>query len=319
MFDSSDPYFRFLTGQRGRTFYVYPYVGNSGDSLIRMGTIRLLADLGIRSTLDPTEADLILWPGGNPTMWYGNVDGWRTVLEKYRHAEFVVGPATFQYSGHDWVGVIRSQADRVKGLFARDPASYRNLASASLPESIAMGLAHDPALYLRGSEWLERYRAAATEDYVLAAFRVDHENSASSRWRRGLARAFLPNALRSHLNTRRYLRSQQMKTREATKRAAPGYRLRIADVAQNDFDSFVDAVLRAAEIHTDRLHTMLLAVLLGKRVFAYPTAYGKLEAVYEHSVKGWARVDFVAAGRSRERPDLLQAGRSPIRLVGPES
>jgi exopolysaccharide biosynthesis predicted pyruvyltransferase EpsI len=294
MFDSSDVYFSFLAGQRGKTFYVYPYVGNSGDSLIRMGTIRLLADLGIRSTLNPMEANVILWPGGNPTMWKANVCGWQTVLEKYAHAEFVVGPATFQYSGYDWVSVLRSQTGGVKALFARDPASYRNLMSASLPDSIMIGLSHDPALYLRGSDWLERYRAAATREYVLAAFRVDHENSASPRWGRVLARVFLPGSLRSRLNARRYLRSQQVKTREAAKRAAPGYPLRIADVALYDFDSFVDAVLRAAEVHTDRLHTMLLAALLGKRVYAYSTAYGKLEAVYEHSLKGWAHVDFVS-------------------------
>ena len=293
MFDSSDAYFAFLTGQRAKTVYVYPYVGNSGDSLIRMGTIRLLADLGIRSTLDPMAANVILWPGGNPTMWYANVRGWREVLEKYTHAEFVVGPATFQYYKHDWAGVLRSQADRVKALFARDAASYQNLLSASLPDSVEIGLSHDPALYLRGSDWVERYRAAAKREYVLAAFRIDHENCASPEWQRVLTRAFLPRALRSRLNRRRCNRCRRAKTREAAKRAAPGYPLRVADAALYDFDSFVDAVLRAAEVHTDRLHTMLLAVLLGKKVHAYSTAYGKLEAVYEHSLKGWANVEFV--------------------------
>jgi hypothetical protein len=38
---------------------------------------------------------------------------------------------------------------------------------------------------------------------------------------------------------------------------------------------------------------MILALLLGKEVFAYPTAYSKLEGVYEHSVKSWAFVRFV--------------------------
>jgi exopolysaccharide biosynthesis predicted pyruvyltransferase EpsI len=55
----------------------------------------------------------------------------------------------------------------------------------------------------------------------------------------------------------------------------------------------MEIVRSAAEVHTDRLHCMLLAAMLGKPTFAYPTAYGKLEAVYAHSVKHWAHVEFV--------------------------
>lgn len=292
MFDGSDAYFRFLTGQKGRCFYVYPYVGNSGDSLIRMGTLRLLADLGIRATLDPTKADVLLWPGGNPTMWGANVQGWRDVLEKYTQAQFVVGPATIQYSTYDWRSVILHSADHVKAIFARDPASYRHLASASLPGSITTGLAHDPALYLRGSDWLQRHQAAATQDYILIVFRADHEGRAGLPCPGRLLRGWLPSLGRC-LERRLYYRSRRMKVQNALKRMTPGYPVRIADIAAFDFDSFVDAVLRAKEVHTDRLHTMLLAALLSKRVFAYPTSYGKLEAVYEHSVRDWAHVEFV--------------------------
>ena len=55
----------------------------------------------------------------------------------------------------------------------------------------------------------------------------------------------------------------------------------------------MEIVRSAAEVHTDRLHCMLLAVMLGKPTFAYPTAYAKLEAVYAHSVRPWAHVEFV--------------------------
>jgi exopolysaccharide biosynthesis predicted pyruvyltransferase EpsI len=293
MFNSGDAYFRFLTGQRGKVFYLYPYVGNSGDSLIRMGSVRLLADLEIASTLDPRKADVILWPGGNPTMWRANVDGWRAVLKRYTRAEFIVGPATIQYSEYDWVSVILRHADRVRALFARDPASYQKLVSASLPDSVEIGLGHDPALYLRGSDWLTRRRAAATEDYVLVAFRADHEGCAGLQRYGRLVCTLLPPRLRRYVERKNLYRSRNRKVKNARERAIPGYPLRIADVAAFDFDSFVDGVLRAKEVHTDRLHTMLLAAMLGKQVFAYSTSYGKLEAVYEHSVKDWAHVDFV--------------------------
>jgi exopolysaccharide biosynthesis predicted pyruvyltransferase EpsI len=56
------------------------------------------------------------------------------------------------------------------------------------------------------------------------------------------------------------------------------------DVALRSFDSFVEKVSQASVVHTDRLHTMILGVLLGKEVIAYPTAYSKLEQVYDHSI-----------------------------------
>jgi exopolysaccharide biosynthesis predicted pyruvyltransferase EpsI len=294
MFDNSDPYFKFLAGQRGKTFHLYPYVGNSGDSLIRMGTVRLLTDLGIASTLDPRKADVILWPGGNPTMWYDNVEGWRKVLQKYDHAKLVVGPATFQPSKYDWAGVLRHYAPRVTALYARDLASYHNLTSASLPGSIALGLGHDPALYLRGSDWVERHRAAATEDYILAAFRDDHEGCVGPRWCPALLPALLPRRLRRYLERRACYHSQKMKILSVMKYADSRRAVKASDISHFDFDSFVDAVCHATEVHTDRLHTMLLAVLFDKRVFAYSTSYGKLEAVYSHSLKDWARVEFVS-------------------------
>jgi hypothetical protein len=41
---------------------------------------------------------------------------------------------------------------------------------------------------------------------------------------------------------------------------------------------------------------MILAGLLGKKVFAYGTAYRKLETVYDHSMQNWADVSFQGRG-----------------------
>jgi exopolysaccharide biosynthesis predicted pyruvyltransferase EpsI len=65
------------------------------------------------------------------------------------------------------------------------------------------------------------------------------------------------------------------------------------DAPMMSFESFVESVRRASEVHTDRLHCMIMALLLGKQTFAYATAYSKLEGVYEHSIKSWADVTFV--------------------------
>ena len=56
--------------------------------------------------------------------------------------------------------------------------------------------------------------------------------------------------------------------------------IKVCDASSLLLEYFLEIVRCAAEVHTDRLHCMLLAAMLGKPTFAYPTAYGKLEAVY---------------------------------------
>ena len=69
--------------------------------------------------------------------------------------------------------------------------------------------------------------------------------------------------------------------------------LRVCDASTYPLPYFLETVRSADEVHTDRLHVMLLAAMLGKPTFAYPTSFGKLEAIYEHSLKSWAHVEFI--------------------------
>jgi exopolysaccharide biosynthesis predicted pyruvyltransferase EpsI len=67
----------------------------------------------------------------------------------------------------------------------------------------------------------------------------------------------------------------------------------VCDVSSYPLPYFLETVRSAEEVHTDRLHVMLLAAMLGKRTFAYPTTFRKLEAVYEHSMQDWTHVEFI--------------------------
>jgi exopolysaccharide biosynthesis predicted pyruvyltransferase EpsI len=89
----------------------------------------------------------------------------------------------------------------------------------------------------------------------------------------------------------------------------------VCDASVCQFEYFVEVIRSAAEVHTDRLHCMLLAAMLGKRVFAYSTAYGKLEAVYEHSVKEWAHVEFVSGREVPKAIGLVSADETSVRTV----
>lgn len=270
-----------------------PWSGNSGDVLIWVGTEHLLRDLGIARTLDPRKADVILIPGGNQTMWQGNIDVWKEVWTRWPDKEFVVGPTTARLGHTTWRRDVEQSGPNVTGIFARDPESYATLVKCGWSDRIEIGLSHDPALYLWDSDLLRVHREAATEEFVLAAFRRDHEavvhlGTRRTRWE-SLLPFFLCRRLRNQrVNTHRENRIALVT--QHTRRVEP---VRVCDASRDTFERFLEIVRSASEVHTDRLHCMLLAVMLGKPTFAYQTAFGKLEAICEHSVKGRAHVEFV--------------------------
>lgn len=293
MYCPDDPFVKFLQARKGTRVYLKPYVGNSGDSLIWMGNEILLKELEISQVVDPRKADVILWPGGNPTMWQSNLDGWMECWRLFPATEFVVAPATFQGEALNWRTLLKTTNARIGAIFARDAESYRNLQRLELPNKTIIGLGHDPAFHLKDSEWVARHREAATSEYILASFRNDHE-SALKRSSMGIFSKTWPFSS----VFARYQRRQQNKLHQkrlGTIRQMSGTKSVIMerDAPLMSFEAFVETVRRAGQVHTDRLHCMILAVLLGKEVFAYPTAYAKLEGVYEHSIKSWTTVHFV--------------------------
>jgi len=288
-----DPYVEFLRRRAGRSVYLKPYLGHSGDNLIRMGSELLLTQLGLTPMLNPAKADIILWPGGNPVMWPTSLLGWRDCWRSWPKAEFVVGPATFRESGTDWAALLREARVPIGGVFARDPISYENLRHAALPPPITIGLGHDAAFCLKDSEWVRLHREASTSEYALASFRDDREAAGSTALAAGGPATLLPRFVRRPLERRIGRRLIAQRLELVRSRVGESQPLVVRDAPLDDFPSFVECVRRASQVHTDRLHCMILAALLNKPVFAYSTAYGKLEAVYEHSMKSWAQVEFV--------------------------
>jgi exopolysaccharide biosynthesis predicted pyruvyltransferase EpsI len=287
-----DDYLDFLAARAGKTVYLKPYHGNSGDGLIWKGNELLIQRFGLVRVLDPGKASVILWPGGNPTMWNWNVDEWEDCWKRWPDAEFVVGPATFHGNLHRWRERLSSSKGNITALFARDRASYATLAGLGLPLSTHLAMAHDPALHLRDSAWIREIRAGASEDYILAAFRNDHEAARRLPEQKGLFRRWPFSAIHER-RLAKMVRCFDLERIDLVKGLSPSpLPLMYEDVALRSFESFVEKVSRAAILHTDRLHTMILGVLLGKRVAAHPTSYAKLEEVYHHSMADWADVKF---------------------------
>lgn len=300
LFREADPYVHFLRENGDRLFYLKPWNGNSGDLLIWRGTEHLFRCLGLNRTMDPRKAEILLIPGGNQTMWQDNIDIWNQVRSKYPDKAFVVGPTTVQMGVTRWDQDIRRAGARILAIFARDSQSYANLKNAHIDPGILIGLSHDPALCLRDSRWAREHRAAATEEFVLAAFRFDKEGVQEKMPHMEVWSRLLPRWLLDRVDVRFKRRNFNRKVSRMAPYVQSGKPLLVCDASKYQFEYFVEMIRSAAEVHTDRLHCMLLAAMLGKRVFAYPTAYAKLEQVYVHSIEGWARVEFVPGPRVRE-------------------
>jgi exopolysaccharide biosynthesis predicted pyruvyltransferase EpsI len=289
-----DVFVEYLRRRRPASVYLKPYWGNSGDVLIWMGLEFLLAELGIAKTVNPKQADVVLWPGGNPTMWEKNIAGWVDCWTSYPATEFVVAPATFRGDSFQWRQALKETPANIKGIFARDPESHHTIQALALPPKITIGLGHDPAFHLRSSPWARAHCEAASSEYVLASFRGDHESALKP-----IKSKLLPNippfsSVTFRINARRARRFLDMRLSQVRANSQKSNLPVVeCDASSMSFEIFVETVRRAAEVHTDRLHCMILAALLGKKVFAYQTSYGKLEEVYSHSMKDWSDVTFV--------------------------
>jgi exopolysaccharide biosynthesis predicted pyruvyltransferase EpsI len=291
-----DIYIQFLNQQKNQSFFCCPYPGNPGDRLIRRGTLQLLTDLDVKTTNDQQQADILLFPGGCPTIWPDVMDLIVKTLENYPDKKIVIGPATFEFGFTDWPDIFSRYANRIAGLFCRDNRSYQNLTTAELPETIVQGLSHDPAIYLKNFKWLEELKSDLSEEYILVALRRDKEMLPSAEER--LTRKIMP--LLSEKKSAKILHwakksAKLHKLKDIRKSCARDLPIRDVEIWLLDDSQYLQTICGAKEVHTDRLHVMIVAAMLGKKVFAYKTLYGKLENVYEHSLKGWADVTFVDA------------------------
>ncbi len=294
LFGPSDPYIKFLVENKQSKFFCCPYPGNPGDHLIREGTNRLLAKLQLHTTSTPYQANLLLYPGGCPSMWPIVMEGIVETMEQFPDKKVVIGPATFEYGFTDWPGTFTRYADRIAGLFCRDKRSFQNLSQAKLPEVIVKGLSHDTSLYLKDSPLIQDLRAKVREEYILVALRRDKETYPGSEEK--LAKKILP--LLSRKLSKKILRwarkkAKHRKLRTITNNYAKDFPVRDIDIWLLEDEQYLQTICQAKQVHTDRLHVMIVSAMLGKKVFAYKTLYGKLENVYEHSIKGWADVTFV--------------------------
>ncbi|PKN16003.1 MAG: hypothetical protein CVU66_02550 [Deltaproteobacteria bacterium HGW-Deltaproteobacteria-23] len=289
----NDQYRKLLKSIAPRRVYICPYPGNSGDELIIKGTHALLENMGIKKTMNASKADLLLSPGGNPTMWQGVINVLRDIWRRYPLTPFIIGPSTFQSQERSWIEEIWRSGANVKGLVARDQTSFEVLRTECLPPKIDIFLAHDSAFYLRESIFLKNCLEGVKEDHDLCAFRRDHEAGDGQKQSFSFLGVTLPDLLLKKVRNHQRKVFRKRKLERAAYIIDGRLPVIIRDVSLMNFDMFLDMLIRARHVHTDRLHVMICAALLQKKVYVYPTSYGKLEAVFRHSMHEWADCEFV--------------------------
>jgi len=210
--------------------------------------------LGHRLWTDP--AAVYVHGGGNfNDVWKGGIACVLTAA-RYFDCPIVVGPQSCRFETIDPDRVF-DRIDNDLYFFCREAYSLDIMREATAGrENVTLGLDHDTALALEPADLPVTETAA---EYSLVAMRADRESASP--------------VLRDDI-------------------AAP---VRVSDVsvAAPSFEAFVDAVARAREVYTDRLHVAVLATILETPVTWYEVGYHKARGVYEHSLADRDGITFV--------------------------
>ncbi|MEM9284230.1 MAG: polysaccharide pyruvyl transferase family protein [Verrucomicrobiota bacterium] len=287
--DTQKTYLKWLSRFSGKSAYIKPYWGNSGDELITIGTKEILAHLGVGMVDTVQDVDLVISPGGNPSMWSVHQEQWRNAWKRFPGVPHVVGPATFVGQEKHWIDALNSDDSNTVAVFARDFASFNNLKSHVKKADIHIGFGDDPSFFLRNSDWLKLKKKALPEsEYDLYAFRRDKERLEDDQ--KDLSGSVFHAAWKKWGALKNRYWKCSLERVESNANDFP--RLDV-DVSDMSYDLFLETIQYAREVHTDRLHCLIYAALLGKRAYGYPTRYSKLERVYAASMRGRYEVVFV--------------------------
>jgi exopolysaccharide biosynthesis predicted pyruvyltransferase EpsI len=290
-----DAFESFLADHKDDKIFTITPGGNHGDTLIHMGMVKKLEELGCefqclnleeaykrrvvlgakylaniaawRLGVDrgfdlidvPGDADLILFDGGGymNDIWYGLVL-LKQVLKRHR-LPIAVGPQSYWFEATDFMSLFAD--DRPVTLFCREPYSRDLLSVKPRPPQIEVLMSKDTALYL-DQRYLDSLAVPSEGTYDLVCFRRDKETIIPREAKREIIEQ-TQNPMVDDISKKGLLRD------------------------------FVSTVANARRIHTDRLHVAILAHILGKEATLYDNRYHKNRGVYEYSMRHNPMIRFV--------------------------
>ena len=290
-----DAFEAFLAEHRDDKICAITPGGNHGDTLIHMGLVKKLDELGIEyvcrnleenytrrrgdglkyllniaslklgmdggfKLIDiPEDTGLILFEGGGymNDLWYGLVL-LREILRSHDQP-IAVAPQSYWFKDTNFLGMLAGE--RPVTLFCRELYSHELLASEPTPPNVQILTSGDIALYL-GRPDLESLIDQYNDIYDLICFRRDRESRIPSK-----------------------LREEVIATSESP---------RVGDISKvGSLRDFVSTVANAMRVHTDRLHIAILSHILGREATLYDSFYHKSRGVYEYSLRQNLMINFI--------------------------
>jgi exopolysaccharide biosynthesis predicted pyruvyltransferase EpsI len=269
--------------------------GNHGDTLIHMGLVKKMDELGIDYTCMnleeaynrdrivgakyliniasdriglrrgfqllniPADTELILFEGGGymNDIWYGHTL-LRQILRRHKQP-VAVGPHSFWFQRSGFLELFRG--DRPVTIFCRERYSLDLLRGEQVPPNVDLRLSKDTALYLNRKD-LEDLAELKVGGHDLVCFRNDRESIVPEETKQEIIGS-LANPL----------------VEDISKKGSLG--------------EFVSTVAGAGRVFTDRLHVAIAAHILGRRTRLYGNRYHKNRGVYEYSLREDPMIEFI--------------------------
>ena len=304
--------------------YYDPLRGNRGDDLILLGIDELIRKHKIRLTPDVGKADHILIKGGGAL-----IDDYASLLRDIRrlfhetsHVPTTLLPTSYHLRSSSMSELVGPRTAPLR-IYAREEVSFELLRQMDFDGPVEIGLDHDTAFHLIGSDFLRGLQANRNERHVLIVERTDAEAIAQSKIQRdgqskgamtattvhrpaysGLGK-YVPSAFRSRLKHAIVLPKIEAVAMQ-TPVARSGLQLvhsrhphtrqmkvRCYDVSQNQlntFDQFTKVIADSSVVYTTRLHVGILSAMMGIPTYMLAGVYHKLSGIHAYSMSHWDHV-----------------------------
>jgi exopolysaccharide biosynthesis predicted pyruvyltransferase EpsI len=237
----------FLKKYNGVDVVYIPNPGSAGDSLIALGTIQVLNELGIKWRMGvytrTYSGKIILYGGGGNLIWMYKCCK-LFLKNNHKHNSIVILPQTIS----DVDRTLTSLGGNVT-IFCREKKSYDYVTSI-IKHKDRVYLSKDMALYAK-------HNFSGGGEGVCYAYREDDEKTSVK----------IPDG--NDDISHRYTISGN--TRSIYK----------IELVSNNLLRYIS---NFRVVHTNRLHVCIACHLLGKKVFLYPNNYYKNKAVYNYSL-----------------------------------
>jgi exopolysaccharide biosynthesis predicted pyruvyltransferase EpsI len=295
---ASDMFESFLVQNKNKKMYVITPGGNNGDTLIHMGLIKKLNQIGadyvsinldemsrnqiifgLKYLLDiaafkigidrnfnlfniPKETELILFGGGGymNDLYYGFV--LLKQILKNKKIPVAVAPNSYLFKKTDLKALFAT--NRSYTFFCREKYSFELFSEMNLSKDINVHLSNDTSLYLKRNDF-KKFVSPSKSEHTLICFRMDKESTIPKNTKKKIVE-------NAKINSNNLL---------------------IKDIAKiGSFEDYISAVFNADEVYTDRIHVAILAHICKKKTSLFGNCYHKNKGVYEFSLKNNSKIKF---------------------------